>query len=288
VQSSLPVFGAAFGNSVLDDPSQALPYFASHDVLKADTITIKAIGYDGTSRRLTLGSNFKIESLICMAQKAFNISHKCELYVKFTSMPYPHLKFNSLSDDRYYPRDNPIVDVQAKVDMIGIVHGETVFIGSKAAAAASLALKEATVLAERAAAELKERNQRDLAAVQQKRRDTEAIASGAIELNAMFDKALAHLDSTGVSFGGAAAAANAVENVVELDELLLHLCEQAEALADRVPQLKSIDKVVEPCLQRLFEAMNHNRERGDPVNLDEATPRTKASFKRFPTSTSCF
>jgi hypothetical protein len=166
--------------------------------------------------------------------------------------------------------------------MFGIVHGDTVFIASKATAAAALAMKEATALAERAAAELKEKNQRETAAAEQKRRDAEAIAGGATELNAMFDKALAHLGGAGTSFGGAAAAAaNTVENVVELDELLLHLCDQAEALAKRVPQLKSIDKVVEPCLQRLFEGMNRNRERGGPVLLDEATPRTCASFKRF-------
>jgi hypothetical protein len=84
MQSSLPVFGAAFGNTVLDNPSQALAYFAPQDVLRAEVITIKAIGPDGTSRRLTLGSNFKIESLLFMAQKAFKIPHKCELYVTFT------------------------------------------------------------------------------------------------------------------------------------------------------------------------------------------------------------
>jgi hypothetical protein len=79
VQSSFPLFGAALGTAVLDCPSKALAYFAPFDVVRGDVMTVKALGPNGTSHRLTFGSNFKIESVLFMAQKAFNIPHKCEL-----------------------------------------------------------------------------------------------------------------------------------------------------------------------------------------------------------------
>jgi hypothetical protein len=158
-----------------------------------------------------------------------------------------------------------------------------VFISSRAAAlaaeAAALAAKEAADKVERAMAEMKATQERETAAAEQKRRDAEAIAGGAEELNAMFEKAQSHLIA-GAATGGGAAAANHVENVVELDELLLGLCDQTEKLVKRVPQLKSIGKVVEPCLQRLLEAINRNREECSPVWLDDATPSTRASFNR--------
>jgi hypothetical protein len=64
---------------VLDCPSRALAYFAPLDVVRGDVMTIKALGPNGKSLRLTFGSNFKIESVLLIAQKAFNIPHKCEL-----------------------------------------------------------------------------------------------------------------------------------------------------------------------------------------------------------------
>jgi hypothetical protein len=67
------------GNSVLDNPPKALAYFAPIHALNSSVITIKAIGPDGVARRLTLGSNFKIRSLILIAQKTFKIAHSCEL-----------------------------------------------------------------------------------------------------------------------------------------------------------------------------------------------------------------
>ncbi len=80
-QSRLPVFGAALGTSVLDCPSKALAYFAPREVVDAETMTIKAIGPNGSTQTLTFCSNFKIESVILMAQKAFRIPCKCEMYV---------------------------------------------------------------------------------------------------------------------------------------------------------------------------------------------------------------
>ena len=81
VQSRLPVFGAALGTAVLDCPSKALAYFAPREVVDVETMTIKAIGPNGSTQRLTFCSNFKMESVILMAQKAFRIPYKCEMYV---------------------------------------------------------------------------------------------------------------------------------------------------------------------------------------------------------------
>jgi hypothetical protein len=191
---------------------------------------------------------------------------------------------------RYFPRDNQIFDLEAKVDIMGISHGCTVFIDSKAAAAAAAAAetaaKEAAAKVERAIAEMKLKAEREAAAAVQKRRDAEAIAAASFELSAMFDKALSHLGSdtrANASLGGgggAAVVANRVENVVELHETLLDLCSKAEALTARVPQIKSVAKIVEPCLMRLLEAINKNRESGELLWLDDATPRTRQSFNR--------
>jgi hypothetical protein len=168
---------------------------------------------------------------------------------------------------------------------MGISHGCTVFIGSKAAeaaaAAAETAAKEAAAKVERAMAEMKLKTEREAAAAAQKRRDAEAIAAASFELSAMFDKALSHLGVNAPLGGGAAAAvANRVENVVELHETLLDLCSKAEVLTARVPQIKSVAKIVEPCLMRLLEAINKNRESGELLWLDDATPRTRQSFNR--------
>ena len=194
---------------------------------------------------------------------------------------------------RFFPRDNQIFDVEAKADMMGIFHGCTVFIDSKAAAAAAAAAetaaKEAAAKVERAMAEMKLKTEREAAAAAQKRRDAEAIAAASFELSAMFDKALSHLGidahvnaslGGGGGGGGGAAVANRVENVVELHETLLDLCSKAEALTARVPQIKSVAKIVEPCLMRLLEAINKNRESGELLWLDDATPRTRQSFNR--------
>jgi wobble nucleotide-excising tRNase len=184
-----------------------------------------------------------------------------------------------MSSDRYQPRDHQIVDLQADAGLM-LVQQSTVFIGSKAAdaaaAAAAVAQQQAQALADRAAAEMQQKLQREAAAAEQKRRDAEAIAKGATELNAVFDKALAHLGS-----GGAKSAANHIENVKELHELLEAVCGKCEELTRRVPQLKSVDKVVEPLLMRMLEAINRNREQGSPLWLDDATPTTRASFKKY-------
>lgn len=184
-----------------------------------------------------------------------------------------------MSCGRYQPRDNRIFDLQAEAGIM-LVHQSTVFIGSKAAdtaAAAAVAAQQQTqALADKAAAEMQQRLQREAAAAEQKRGDAEAIAKGASELNAVFDKALAHLGS-----GSASAAANHIENVKELHELLEFVCGKCEELTRRIPQLKSVDKVVEPLLMRMFEAINRNREQGSPLWLDDATPTTRASFRKY-------
>jgi hypothetical protein len=156
-----------------------------------------------------------------------------------------------------------------------------------AAAAAATAAKEAAAKVERAMAEMKLKTEREAAAAAQKRREAEAIAAASFELSAMFDKALSHLGidahvnaSLGGGGGGGAAVANRVENVVELHETLLDLCSKAEALTARAPQIKSVAKIVEPCLMRLLEAINKNRESGELLWLDDATPRTRQSFNR--------
>ena len=180
-------------------------------------------------------------------------------------------------------------DLDSKVDVYGINNGDTVFVGSKAAeaaaAAAANAQKEAEAMAARAVRELQEQREREAAAAEQKRRDAQAIEQAIPQLNALFEKALQHLTPSGAHMtssrgGGAAAAANFVEDVRELDELLQGLCEKTEALVARVPQLKSVEKVVEPWLQRLLEAINSNRAQSSPLWLDDATPSTRSSFNR--------
>jgi archaellum component FlaC len=132
---------------------------------------------------------------------------------------------------------------------------------------------------------MQEKQEQEAAAAEQKRRDNEAIEQAIPQLNAIFDKALVHLTPshnrmTSSSGSGASDAPNFVEDVKELDELLQDLCLKVEALAARVPQLKSVEKAVEPCLQRLLEAINKNREQCSPLWLDDATPSTCSSFVR--------
>jgi hypothetical protein len=288
LQIGIPVFSGVLGNTVLDKPAKALSLFAPLQSLNASAITIKAIGPNGTSRRLTLGSNFKIRSLILMAQKTFDIAYACELYAPPYSSRHSYACKTNCGI-RYFPRETQIFDLEAKVDIMGISHGCTVFVDSRAAAAAAAAAetaaKEAAAKVERAMAEMKLKTEREAAAAVQKRRDAEAIAAASFELSAMFDKALSHLGSdthanASLGGGGAAVVANRVENVVELHETLLDLCSKAEALTARVPQIKSVAKIVEPCLMRLLDAINKNRESGELLWLDDATPRTRQSFNR--------
>lgn len=180
-------------------------------------------------------------------------------------------------------------DLDATVDVYGIANHATVFIGSKAAdaaaAAAVAAQRDADELAARALRELQEQQQREAAAAELKRRDAEAIDQAIPQLNALFEKTLRHLTPSDARMassrgGGAAAAANYVEDVRELDELLQDLCDKTEKLVARVPQLKSVEKVVEPWLQRLLEAINNNREQCGQLWLDDATPSTRSSFNR--------
>jgi hypothetical protein len=78
IQIGLPLLGAALGNSVLD-PSRALSLFAPLHVADSSIVTIKAIGPGGTSKHLTICSNFRAEALLKMAQKQFGIAHPCEM-----------------------------------------------------------------------------------------------------------------------------------------------------------------------------------------------------------------
>ncbi len=165
------------------------------------------------------------------------------------------------------------------MELLGIGNNSTVFIGSRAAAAAAAATQSAL-------REQEEKKLREAAAAEQKRRDALAIEAAIPQLNGIIDKALLHLVPSGSHSaigGGGASAANYVQSVVELDELLQDICSKAEALLTRVPQLKSVEKVVEPCLQKLLEAINRNREDSSPVWLDDASPSVCRAFTRCPT-----
>jgi hypothetical protein len=171
-----------------------------------------------------------------------------------------------------------IVDLGASIELLGIHNNSHIFIGSKAAAAAAAA--EQLALREQ-----EERRFRETSAIEQKRRHAIAIEGAIPQLNAMFSKTLRHLDPSfalaDTSGGGVfAAASNLVTSIVELDELLQDLCVNAEQLVARVPELKSVENVVEPCLQRLLQAINKNREECSTVWLDDATPRSVAAFNR--------
>ena len=154
--------------------------------------------------------------------------------------------------------------------MRGITQGCTVYVASRAAdavaAAAAAAVQATAAKAERELAAAREKEDRDRcdalhpdpsacaigvmqalsrAAVEQKRRDAEAIAKGARELNELFETALALINPAaaaaaaaaagggGGGGGGHAAAASGgshPDGIVLLDSIVSDLCVQVEAL----------------------------------------------------------